>query len=65
MIENLQNLQCCLFGKKSPTGDPKKKKPSATSTKDFVLKTFKKFAIFLRKKRKKRKNSPDLDSESV
>jgi hypothetical protein len=62
MIENLQILQCCLFGKISPTGDPKKKKPTATSKMDFLLKTFKKFAMFLRKKRK---NSPDLDSESV
>jgi hypothetical protein len=53
-----------LFGEISPTSD--KKKPSATSMKEFKKSTSRTFAIFLRKKKeKKSKNLPDLDSESV
>ncbi len=54
--------QCFLFGEISPTGD--KKKPSATSKKGFIFQLSKNSPYFLEKK-KKRKNSPDLDSESV
>jgi hypothetical protein len=64
VIENLQIYSVVFLAKFRQLATPKKK-PSATSTKDFVLKTFKKFTIFLRKKTKKRKNSPNLDSESV
>jgi hypothetical protein len=46
-----------FLGEISPTGD--KKKPSATSRKELKKRTSRTFAIFLRKKEKKRKNLPD------
>jgi hypothetical protein len=41
-----------FLGEISPIGD--KKKPSATSRKEFQIRTSRTFAIFLRKKRKKK-----------
>jgi hypothetical protein len=41
-----------FFGEISPTGD--QKKPSATSMKEFKKRTSRTFAIFLRKKKKKK-----------
>jgi hypothetical protein len=41
-----------FLGEISPIGD--KKKPSATSRKEFQIRTSRTFAIFLRKKKKKK-----------
>jgi hypothetical protein len=49
------------FWRNSATGD-QKKIPVPLLKRVFFKKLFKKFVIFLRKKRK---NSPDLDRESV
>jgi hypothetical protein len=46
------NIAAFFFGKISPTGD--KKKPSATSRKELKKRTSRTFAIFLRKKKKKK-----------
>jgi hypothetical protein len=43
---------CYFFGEISPTGD--KKKPSVTSRKELKKRTSRTFAIFLRKKKKRK-----------
>jgi hypothetical protein len=61
MIENLQ-IYGVVFWAKFRQLATQKKLTQCHLNKGFFLKTFKTFAIFLRKKRK---NSPDLNSESV
>jgi hypothetical protein len=52
-----------FFGEISPIGN--KKKPSSTFRKEFLKRTSKTFAICLRKKRKRKKISSNLNNESV
>jgi hypothetical protein len=53
-IPNFNTPMFFFFGEISPTGD--KNKPSATSRKEFLKKTSRTFAIFLRKKKEKKEN---------